>query len=430
MRSLLSLVAPFIGALTLARFVTAVPFQPRDSIWTPAQSGCWTDNVSGQPALYHSFGDGWTSPAKCQSRCGALGYNLAGVGSGSICSCGNTIFGSNTPSSSNCTMPCSADASQTCGGPNAIQIYVKDNYPYTVGPASVLDSYNGYSNAECWENDPNNVLLRKDPASPIPSDLMTVQKCIDGCAAAGFSTAGIRVGRECTCDNVILPVGQGIDMRKCNTPCTGDATQICGGSFRNIVYHNFNTPNPITYPGVIQVLDAKTDEIMGYFDYFTASGIVRLTSPFVAETFTVTVPAGVTSQIEITSTHGIDGLPFLGLIQGTSDADSQQLEVGSWHYAVFGGTSHTAAGVPPQTGRNSYYWSQKFETSIWTINTATGDISGVWVNPDNTTVPIIPVRWQNSAMRATADVDALNAHYSTNFPAAKLRFTSKFRSKT
>jgi hypothetical protein len=65
--------------------------------------------------------------------------------------CGNTIMGNNRPTTGICTMPCTGDSTQICGGPDAISIYVKDNYPYTTGPATVLDSYNGYDKTECWQ---------------------------------------------------------------------------------------------------------------------------------------------------------------------------------------------------------------------------------------------------------------------------------------
>ncbi|CAG8519950.1 15486_t:CDS:2, partial [Acaulospora colombiana] len=65
--------------------------------------------------------------------------------------CGNTVFGNNRPASASlCSMACSGDSSQQCGGPDAIFVYVKDAYPFTVGPASAVESYNGYEKTQCW----------------------------------------------------------------------------------------------------------------------------------------------------------------------------------------------------------------------------------------------------------------------------------------
>jgi hypothetical protein len=61
-------------------------------------------------------------------------------------------MGNNRPASaSKCSMACTGDSTQQCGGPDALNIYVKDSYPFTVGPASVLDSYNGYPKTQCWQ---------------------------------------------------------------------------------------------------------------------------------------------------------------------------------------------------------------------------------------------------------------------------------------
>ncbi|CAG8746658.1 9658_t:CDS:2, partial [Acaulospora colombiana] len=117
-------------------------------------------------------------------------------------------MGNNRPNANICTMTCSGDSSQTCGGPDAINIYVKDSYAYTTGPASVLPSYNGYDVTQCWQDASNNRILKQGPATSIPYDQMTAQKCVDGCAAAGFSSAGVEYGGECYCDNVTLPPGQ------------------------------------------------------------------------------------------------------------------------------------------------------------------------------------------------------------------------------
>jgi hypothetical protein len=70
-----------------------------------------------------------------------------------------------------------------------------------------------------------NRILTNDPAAPIPADQMTVQKCIDGCAAAGFFSAGLEYGRECRCGNISFPPGNVADINDCNMPCLGDASE-------------------------------------------------------------------------------------------------------------------------------------------------------------------------------------------------------------
>lgn len=61
-------------------------------------------------------------------------------------------MGNNRPiDNSYCSNTCTGDAAKKCGGSDALNLYVKDNYQYTVGPASVLQSYNGYSVTQCWQ---------------------------------------------------------------------------------------------------------------------------------------------------------------------------------------------------------------------------------------------------------------------------------------
>jgi hypothetical protein len=54
---------------------------------------------------------------------------------------------------------------------------------------------------------------------------MTVQKCIDACAADGFSSAGVEFGKECHCGNISFPAGSSAELDECNMPCLGDASQ-------------------------------------------------------------------------------------------------------------------------------------------------------------------------------------------------------------
>ncbi|KAG8803535.1 hypothetical protein FRC17_006164, partial [Serendipita sp. 399] len=251
MRSLLSLLLPVTG--TLLATVTAIPIPGN---WAPAQGGCWTDNVDHQRALDRNLGgaDDMT-PGKCQSLCEAQGFSLAGVEYGRECYCGNTIFGNNRPSSDPiCNMACSGDADQTCGGPDAINIYVKDNFPYTTGPAAALSSYSGFENPRCWQSllirliasdRSSSRIFTAHPSPETPGDLMTVQKCIDGCAAAGFSSAGLEFGRECFCGDEGSPLAAEADINECNMPCLGDASQFCGNADRLLIYHKPSTdPTP------------------------------------------------------------------------------------------------------------------------------------------------------------------------------------------
>ncbi|KAG8840047.1 hypothetical protein FRB91_006583, partial [Serendipita sp. 411] len=392
---------------------TTNPEPTPDGSWTPAQGGCWTDSTSDR-ALQHFVG-GYEdlTPGKCQVLCESAGFSLSGVEYARECYCGNTIMGSNQPSSGICNMACTGDGDQICGGAGAINIYVKDNFQYTVGPASVLESYNGYSKTQCWQDHASNRLLRQGPASPISPDSMTIQKCIDGCATAGFSSAGVEYGKECYCDNVAYPPGQSEDMSECNMACTGDATEFCGGANRILIYHD---PLATTvHRGIIQVWNPKINMVEGYLSksMLDGLGIMNINSISAnAEVFTFVAPSGAASvtQTEITSTSTLGGFPFLGLIQGFLNTDGN-LGTGDWtKYLFLGTTPHSEPGATPQEGSNSYTAStgtpRTYESAVWNIDIATGDIFPQWVNTDGSTPSTYMIWFSQGAMFATGDPDA------------------------
>lgn len=72
---------------------------------------------------------------------------------------------------------------------------------------------------------------------PIDIEAVTVEKCLDACAGAGFNVAGIQFGEECRCDNVSLPSGPALPDSSCQLPCNGNANEFCGGPGANLVYY-------------------------------------------------------------------------------------------------------------------------------------------------------------------------------------------------
>lgn len=66
----------------------------------------------------------------CTSACYDAGYSIAGTEYSAECWCGTSIQGGGAPAAaSDCNMPCSGDNTQSCGGPNRLNLY---NYTGTV----------------------------------------------------------------------------------------------------------------------------------------------------------------------------------------------------------------------------------------------------------------------------------------------------------
>ncbi|KZF23573.1 putative WSC domain protein [Xylona heveae TC161] len=63
-------------------------------------------------------------------------------------------------------------------------------------------------------------------------DAMTVEKCVQGCSAKGYTYAGTEYASQCYCDNSVLSGRAPIPgvMGQCTMKCNGDDGEYCGGS--------------------------------------------------------------------------------------------------------------------------------------------------------------------------------------------------------
>ncbi|KDR70175.1 hypothetical protein GALMADRAFT_144853 [Galerina marginata CBS 339.88] len=144
-------------------------------------------------------------------------------------------------------MPCPGNTSNTCGGPDAMQIYSTGAGPYTVGPASFILQYNGWRVTECWEDNwrfGGGRILPHIPKNDPPSQSMTVEKCIDACGAATYTSAGVEWGQECWCGNVTYAPGESVPSSECAMACNGNAAENCGGSDRILIYTSLDIALP------------------------------------------------------------------------------------------------------------------------------------------------------------------------------------------
>ena len=66
---------------------------------------------------------------------------------------------------------------------------------------------------------------------------MTIEKCQKFCFEKNYLYAGVQYAGECFCGNTINPKILK-PTTDCNKVCTGDSTQICGGTWRMNIYKN------------------------------------------------------------------------------------------------------------------------------------------------------------------------------------------------
>ncbi|KAK3940029.1 WSC domain-containing protein, partial [Diplogelasinospora grovesii] len=81
----------------------------------------------------------------------------------------------------------------------------------------------------CFKDDTSRALKNASITIPDVSG-MTSERCITFCQAQGFRLAGVEYGSQCFCGNVLLDswlLGDSI----CDSPCSGDSTESCGGNW-------------------------------------------------------------------------------------------------------------------------------------------------------------------------------------------------------
>ncbi|XP_060850898.1 uncharacterized protein LOC132929522 [Rhopalosiphum padi] len=134
-----------------------------------------------------------------------------------------------------CSIKCSGDTSASCGGPpNLVSSYTTDK-----SKANNFIAHGGYPipiYLGCYAETPNddeNRLL-KGPAGPITYN--TPQKCSVKCFNMGFLFFGVTYGTECWCGNQRPAKSSKVDDINCNTPCSGDSNQFCGGGWKMGIY--------------------------------------------------------------------------------------------------------------------------------------------------------------------------------------------------
>ncbi|KAJ7917393.1 hypothetical protein B0H13DRAFT_1608409, partial [Mycena leptocephala] len=158
--------------------------------------GCQADSTSDR-ALKHlvAVASRNMTVEGCLDSCATGGYILGGVEFGDECYCGNALlygYGASTA----CNKPCSANAFELCGGPDALNLYQFADTPFTTGPASTVILYKNWIWWGCQsELSLNPRLLPHGPKTPIPGEQMTVERCLDGCAAAGYNAAALEAGQ-------------------------------------------------------------------------------------------------------------------------------------------------------------------------------------------------------------------------------------------
>eukprot|EP00102_Acyrthosiphon_pisum_P012999 XP_008182377.1 PREDICTED: uncharacterized protein LOC100165182 [Acyrthosiphon pisum] len=134
-----------------------------------------------------------------------------------------------------CTIKCTGDESASCGGkPNLVSSYTTDSSisnNYIERGSFPIPIYLG-----CYSETPNddeNRLL-KGPAGPYNNN--TPQRCLEICFRMGYLYFGNTYGSECWCGNQKPSKSLKVEDINCDSPCSGNTNQFCGGGWKMGIY--------------------------------------------------------------------------------------------------------------------------------------------------------------------------------------------------
>jgi endonuclease/exonuclease/phosphatase family metal-dependent hydrolase len=196
--------------------------------------GCYTDDANRALDVWLP-GSNWTVQA-CIDEARARGYAYAGLQYYGECFAGNTLGYARAPESE-CSLPCTANPSEICGGGWRNSIYS------TAAPTTTPPGYIG-----CYTDDSNRAL-----DDWLPGSGWTIQGCIDAARARGYAYAGLQYYGECFGGNTLGYTRA--PESDCSMPCTANPSQICGGGWRNSIYGTgVTTPPPTTNGGTLNVV--------------------------------------------------------------------------------------------------------------------------------------------------------------------------------
>ncbi|OCF34866.1 hypothetical protein I316_03412 [Kwoniella heveanensis BCC8398] len=113
------------STLTLFNNPALYPVSKLPTGWT--SNGCMTEG-NGQRALnQYSFASSSMTQELCMTTCQTKGYTYAGIEYSSECYCGNSFTSGSVAAASGCSMTCSGNNMQTCGGGSRLTTFKYSN---------------------------------------------------------------------------------------------------------------------------------------------------------------------------------------------------------------------------------------------------------------------------------------------------------------
>lgn len=136
-------------------------------------------------------------------------------------------------------MPCSADASQVCGGANRLTVYTNGDF---IEPA-IQESSGNYIALGCFKEGKTERVLS---SYSFEDSEMTPDQCVETCNGRGYAFAGVEYSTECYCASHPSNQTMEVDISQCDMKCGGNRKAFCGGADRLVIYTDLGENVSIT----------------------------------------------------------------------------------------------------------------------------------------------------------------------------------------
>lgn len=193
----------------------------------------------------------------CAAFCS--GYTYFGVEYARECYCGNSFgAGSVVAPATDCNFPCAGNSTEYCGAGNRLSVYAigaaasSSTLPSGTATQTVTSTAapvgtgfpTGWTNQGCWVDGVSGRILSYQAPD---SQTLTQQSCALLCSNAGYTVSGTEYASQCFCGNGIQNGGVVTASTDCNTACSGDSTETCGGGSRMTIVSK-GVPNVASGP--------------------------------------------------------------------------------------------------------------------------------------------------------------------------------------
>ncbi|CAK7566564.1 MAG: hypothetical protein SEPTF4163_004511 [Sporothrix epigloea] len=192
--------------------------------------GCYTEATASRALAALSQANSQMTYEKCAAFCSS--YAFFGVEYGDQCYCGNYLTtSSNKTAESDCSIPCTGDASELCGAGSRLNVYYQTGKQ--IGPPLAQPRVGDYVYSGCYSEATSGRALA---SASFSAANLTQELCAAYCAQKSHAMFGVEYATQCYCGST-LGVGSVLQAASsCNMACGGSAYELCGGPNRLNVY--------------------------------------------------------------------------------------------------------------------------------------------------------------------------------------------------